>query len=193
MWDRETIDVVADGENAVDYRIIASSGTIKVSKTGNKDPQFITVDFKQINGSAAPAAFPGKYKVFIDNETKPVSEGEKSSIVLATSGATSPQIDISKAKSRVTVELYAADSSTKLESETIDVVADGADGQPGVYIKEVKQWYILKASSFPESGQKPEDIKPADNAEPTYNPAPTPTTEDKWMSTPPEAVNGYNI
>ena len=74
-------------------------------------------------------------------------------------------------------------------------VENGADGQPGVYIKEVKQWYILKASNFPEPGseQKPEDIKPADNAEPTYNPAPTSTTVDEWMSTPPEAVNGYNI
>lgn len=74
-------------------------------------------------------------------------------------------------------------------------VENGADGQPGVYIKEVKQWYILKASSFPEPGseQTPESIKPEDNAEPTYNPAPTSTTLDEWMSTPPEAVNGYNI
>ena len=139
LWDRETIDVIADGENAVDYRIIASSGTIKVTKTGNKDPQFITVDFKQINGSATPAAFSGKYKVFIDNGTKSISQGTADSIVLATSGATDQQIDVSKAKSSVIVELYTADGSTKLESETIDVVADGADGQPGVYIKEVKQ------------------------------------------------------
>ena len=88
-------------------------------------------------------------------------------------------------------------NGTVLESETIDVVADGTDGQPGVYIKEVKQWYILKASSFPQPGQTPEQtpesIKPEDNAEPTYNPAPTSTTLDEWMSTPPEAVNGYNI
>ena len=139
LWDRETVDVIADGENAIDYRIIASSGTIKVSKTGNKDPQFITVDFKQINGSATPAAFSGKYKVFIDNGTKPISQGTASSIVLATSGAVSPQIDVSMAKSSVIIELYTADGNTKLEGETIDVVADGADGQPGVYIKEVKQ------------------------------------------------------
>ena len=139
LWDRETVDVIADGENAIDYRIIASSGTIKVSKTGNKDPQFITVDFKQINGSATPAAFSGNYKVFIDDKTDLVPQGKAGSIVLATSGATGQQIDISSATNRVTVELYAADGSTKLESETIDVVADGADGQPGVYIKEVKQ------------------------------------------------------
>ena len=193
LWDRETINVIADGENAVDYRIIASSGTIKVTKTGNKDPQFITVDFKQINGSATPAAFSGNYKVFIDNETEPTSYGTADSIVLATSGATGQQIDVSSATSRVTVDLYTTDGSTKLESETIDVVADGADGQPGIYIKEVKQWYILKASSFQGTEQELKDIKPADNAEPTYNPAPTPTTLDKWMSTPPEAVNGYNI
>ena len=72
-------------------------------------------------------------------------------------------------------------------------VENGADGQPGVYIKEVKQWYILKANSFQGTEQELKDIKPKDDAEPTYDPAPTSTTVDKWMSTPPEAVNGYNI
>ena len=146
MWDRETIDVVADGENAVDYRIIASSGTIKVTKTGNKDPQFITVDFKQINGSATPAVFSGTYKVFIDNGTEPTSYGTADSIVLATSEAVSPQIDVSSAKSSVIVELYTADDNTKLEGETIDVVADGTDGT------SVAQLILYKRSTEIPSG-----------------------------------------
>ena len=190
LWDRETIDVVADGENAVDYRIIASSGTIKVSKTGDKTPRTINVNFKKTVGQAEPEDFSGKYKVFIDNGTKPISQGSASSIVLATSGATDQQIDVSMAKSSVIVELYTADGSTKLESETIDVVADGADGQPGVYIKEVKQWYILWPAdaaatdkpSKPGSDKKPEPDEPENTSVPKA-----------WMSTPPEAVNGYVV
>lgn len=118
----------APGDPAVDYDILFSSGTVKVPKTGNKTPRTIDVNFKKTVGQAEPVDFSGTYKVFIDNGTEPISQGTANSIVLATSGAVSPQIDVSSAKSSVIVELYTADGSTKLEGETIDVVADGTDG-----------------------------------------------------------------
>lgn len=116
------------GEPAVDYDILFSSSTVKVSKTGNKTPNTINVSFKKTVGQAEPVDFSGKYKVFIDNGTEPTSQGTASSIVLATSGAADQQIDVSSAKNSVIVELYTADGNTKLECETIDVVADGVDG-----------------------------------------------------------------
>lgn len=69
-------------------------------------------------------------------------------------------------------------------------VENGADGQPGVYIKEVKQWYILWPAdaaatdkpSKPGSDKKPEPDEPENTAAPK-----------EWMSTPPEAVNGYVV
>ena len=118
----------APGDPAVDYDILFSSGTIKVPKTGDKTPRTINVNFKKTVGQAEPVDFSGTYKVFIDNGTKPISQGTANSIVLATSGAASHQIDVSSAKSSVIVELYTGDGNTKLEGETIDVVADGADG-----------------------------------------------------------------
>ena len=118
----------APGEPAIDYSVLFSSSTIKVSKTGNKTPNTINVSFKKTVGQAEPVDFSGKYKVFIDNGTESASQGTASSIVLATSGAADQQIDVSSAKNSVIVELYTADGSTKLECETIDVVADGADG-----------------------------------------------------------------
>lgn len=118
----------APGDPAVDYDILFSSGTIKVSKTGDKNPRTINVNFKKTVGQAEPVDFSGTYKVFIDNGTEPISQGTASSIILATSGAADQQIDVSSAKSSVIVELYTADGNTKLEGETIDVVADGTDG-----------------------------------------------------------------
>ena len=69
-------------------------------------------------------------------------------------------------------------------------VENGADGQPGVYIKEVKQWYILWPAdaaatdkpSKPGSAEQPEPNNPENTA-----------THEVWMSTPPEAVNGYVV
>ena len=116
------------GDPAVDYDILFSSSTIKVSKTGDKNPRTINVNFKKTVGQAEPVDFSGTYKVFVDNGTKPASYGTADSIVLATSGAADQQIDVSSAKSSVIVELYTADGNTKLEGETIDVVADGTDG-----------------------------------------------------------------
>ena len=118
----------APGDPAVDYDILFSSGTIKVSKTGDKAPKTINVNFKKTVGQAEPVDFSGTYKVFVDNGTEPTSYGTADSIVLATSEAVSPQIDVSNAKNSVIVELYTTDGNTKLESETIDVVADGTDG-----------------------------------------------------------------
>ena len=118
----------APGEPAIDYSVLFSSSTIKVSKTGNKTPNTINVSFKKTVGQAEPVDFSGTYKVFIDNGTEPTSQGTASSIVLATNGAADQQIEKKKKKNSVMVELYTADSSTKLECETIDVVADGADG-----------------------------------------------------------------
>ena len=118
----------APGEPAVDYNILFSSSTVKVSKTGNKTPNTINVSFKKTVGQAEPVDFSGTYKVFIDNGTEPTSQGTASSIVLATSGAADQQIDVSSAKNSIIVELYTVDGSTKLECETIDVVADGVDG-----------------------------------------------------------------
>ena len=118
----------APGEPAVDYNILFSSSTIKVSKTGNKTPNTINVSFKKTVGQAEPVDFSGKYKVFIDNGTESASQGTASSIVLTTNGAADQQIDVSSAKNSVIVELYTADGNTKLECETIDVVADGVDG-----------------------------------------------------------------
>ena len=118
----------APGESAVDYSILFSSSTVKVSKTGNKTPNTINVSFKKTVGQAEHVDFSGTYKVFVDNGTEPTSYGTADSIVLATSEAVSPQIDVSMAKNSVIVELYTADGNTKLECETIDVVADGVDG-----------------------------------------------------------------
>ena len=148
----------APGDPAVDYDILFSSGTIKVSKTGDKTPKTINVNFKKTVGQGEPVDFYGTYKVFIDNGTEPISQGTANSIVLATSGAVSPQIDVSKAKSSVIVELYTADGSTKLESETIDVVADGTDGT------SVAQLILYKRSTEIPSG-------PASDGDWTYNAA----------------------
>lgn len=65
-------------------------------------------------------------------------------------------------------------------------VENGTDGKPGISIKEAKQWYILwsaNASTNP--------TKLTNNIEPT-EPA-DPSTVESWMSTPPEAVNGYIV
>ena len=118
----------APGDPAVDYDILFSSGTIKVSKTGDKTPRTINVNFKKTVGQAEPEDFSGKYKVFIDNKEKYSNSDDVSSITLATHDAEYGELDVSSAKNSVIVELYTADGSTKLECETIDVVADGADG-----------------------------------------------------------------
>ena len=99
----------APGDPAVDYDILFSSGTIKVSKSGNKTPDTINVSFKKNVGQAKPVNFSGKYKVFVDN-TETYSNFESndvSSITLATHAATGEELDISSAKSNVTVELFA--------------------------------------------------------------------------------------
>lgn len=99
----------APGDPAVDYDILFSSGTIKVSKTGDKTPRTINVNFKKTVGQDEPVDFSGKYKVFIDN-TKTYSNFESndvSSITLATHDAAGEELDISSAESNVTVELFA--------------------------------------------------------------------------------------
>ena len=62
----------------------------------------------------------------------------------------------------------------------------GQPGEPGVSITKNKQWYILHSAGAAEP-PKPidDDTEPAEPA--------TPATMEKWMSTPPEAVNGYVV
>ena len=97
----------APGEPAVDYNILFSSGTIKVPKTGDKTPRAINVNFKKTVGQAEPEDFLGRYKVFIDNKETYSNSTNVSSITLATHDVKSGELDISSAKSNVTVELFA--------------------------------------------------------------------------------------
>ena len=64
--------------------------------------------------------------------------------------------------------------------------ATGGTGEPGVSITKNKQWYILHSAGAAEP-PKPidDDTEPAELA--------TPSTPEEWMSTPPEAVNGYVV
>ena len=97
----------APGDPAVDYDILFSSGTIKVPKTGDKNPRTINVNFKKTVGQAEPEDFLGRYKVFIDNKETYSNSTNVSSITLATHDVKSGELDISSAKSNVTVELFA--------------------------------------------------------------------------------------
>lgn len=64
--------------------------------------------------------------------------------------------------------------------------AQGEKGDTGIAINNTKQWYILWPAS---SSTNP--TKPTNNTEPAEST--TPSTVESWMSTPPEAVNGYVV
>ena len=63
--------------------------------------------------------------------------------------------------------------------------AQGEKGNTGIAITATKQWYIL----WPADSTRPDPIQ--NNKEPAE--PETPSTLKKWMSTPPEAVNGHNV
>lgn len=166
--------------NATNYYILADNYQIKQLKNGTREPDSITFKAYSNTGAAEPALFNGKWKYYIDGTEHVVSETSNTFIFNS----------ISSVKTKLTVELYLPTTTTLVDRETVYIVIDGADGQPGVYIKEVKQWYILWPAdaaatdkpSKPGSAEQPEPGNPENTAVPKV-----------WMSTPPEAVNGYVV
>lgn len=188
LWDRETIDVISDGENAIDYNILADSGQIKRNPNDHSvDTPSVTFSFYKWNGSAR-SNFNGAYfKYYIDGGSAVNRQCASGTNTFTVNASSNPAIS-SIAKS-IKVELLDGSGGAVVESETVDVVVDGANGQPGeagVSITKNKQWYILHSAGTTEP-PKPidDDTEPAEPA--------TPSTREEWMSTPPEAVNGYVV
>ena len=67
-------------------------------------------------------------------------------------------------------------------------VENGTDGQPGVYIKEVKQWYKLAAKTDNDPTKPTTDIVKSDE-----NGNPTHTTDEGWSDIPLDAINDMNL
>ena len=67
-------------------------------------------------------------------------------------------------------------------------VENGADGQPGVYIKEVKQWYKLVAKTDNDPTKPTTDIVKSDE-----NGNPTHATDEGWSGIPLDAINDMNL
>ena len=135
-----TATKMKQGENAVDPDVFVSTGSIKVAKNnGGRTPNLtsgLTVEFVQTVGQDAAEPINGAYyKVYADNTLITYGTGNDglrqlasttNSFNLNTIESAADTYIMNTAVSNIIVELCDSNGN-KLESETIDVVADGDD------------------------------------------------------------------
>ena len=184
LWDRETIDVVADGENAVDYNILVDNGQIKRDPNDPKeDTSSITFSFYKWNGSTRSNFNGAHFNCSIDDAEPTSRQCDGGTNTFTVNADSNPAI--SSIKKRIKVELLDKQNGTVVESETIDVVVNGSNG---LYITNTKQWYKLVAKTDSDPTKPTTDIVKSDE-----NGNPTHTTDEGWSDIPLDAINDMNL
>ncbi len=184
LWDRETIDVIADGENAVDYNILVDNGQIKRDPNDpTKDTSSITFSFYKWNGSTRSNFNGAHFNYYIDGDgpTSRQCDDGKNTFTVNTNSTPA----ISSITKNIKVELLDEQGDTVVESETIDVVVNGSNG---LYITNTKQWYKLVAKTNNDPKKPTTDIVKSDE-----NGNPTHTTDEGWSDIPLDAINDMNL
>lgn len=129
LLDRETIPVVVDGEDLVDYYILTDINQVIYNpNTNTYTPEEVTVTFWEQVGSGEPKPLTNElFKYKVDDDT-PKS--------VPASGST----DLKIAKT-TSISLY-NNENVLLDTETISLITDGNDGDS--IVKTSKQYLLLK-------------------------------------------------
>ena len=184
LWDRETIDVIADGENAVDYNILVDNGQIKRDPNDHtEDTSSITFSFYKWNGSTRSNFNGAHFNYYIDGVGPDHRQCDSNTNTFTVNADSNPAI--SSVTKNIKVELLDKQNGTVVESETIDVVVNGSNG---LYITNTKQWYKLFAEDVENPAKPTTDIVKLDE-----NGNPTHTTDEGWSDIPLDAINDMNL
>ena len=163
LLDRQTIPIVADGENPPIYEIVLSNAVVIKDKTDAYSPSSISARAYKRTGSAGPSAYSDYWKVEYTTDgttwSTYTSPNRNDNITIYPGS-----IIGSKSVVALKVSLYYDSARTRLlDSQTIPVVIDGKPGTPGakgVGVASIKQQWSLSTSST-QPGSSWYDTPPA--------------------------------
>ena len=115
------------GADSTSYWLIPSSTSINKDKNGVLNPTSITYTSKKQTGNAALTDFAGRFKIYTSN-----NKGQTYTLAYTSgSNESSKTYNLPSDLTAIKCELYLTDGTTLVDTQTIIVTSDGADGSDG--------------------------------------------------------------